>query len=590
MKLTRICRMYFCAISVATLLAACGGSDGDGGSAATADKYPLVPTPTVTVLPSAGISSDRNYPFLAADFNPKAFGYVEEEFLIEGNANSYDTPNPTIAISPIAKVVTTDNPYRTRMMVYRPTDPAKFNGTVIVEWVNATNGWDTPIHWFEQKSFIMRDGYAYMWVSNQNSTVSGVNGLKAWSPARYGTLDVTNAGKFTREELSYDIMSQAAKAVRADPKVIGGMTVKKVIFAGESQSAIRGGAYINAVHPLSGNIYDAALLTNWGPVMRTDLTIPVIKILTETEFASSSGTNETMNLQADTPKYKTWFVPGATHSNLTSLLPRATQYVRDFNGRIISDTCATPQNSRLPLAYSYNAAIVALVNYLDSEAAIPTSPSVPITPDPRLPTVLRDQDGIALGGIRYPDVDVPVALNSGIAVCNSLGGTHVPFTKSRLDVLYPTHASYVSKVTASATKLVSAGFMLQADANDVIANAQSSIYGYQLNCDGALCTDQSLFPQKPSILNLRWHIYLYHLPNSAKLLAPVDAAALRIAAGYNVTDPATREMYFSQAIALLDQYSRLVQDEGANGTLSQDAVIYLTGQSSNLATELQRLF
>jgi hypothetical protein len=591
------------ALSTAVLIAACGGGGGGSDEAApVVDKYTKVPTPTVTLVPSAGVSADRNYPFLAADYSLKTFGFVEEEYFIEGKANSYDAPTPTgntTPVSPDAKVVTSGNPYRTRMMVYRPTDPAKFNGTVIVEWVNATNTWDTPIHWFEQKNMILRQGYGYVWVSNQNQTVSGANGLKAWSPARYGTLDVTNGGKFTNEELSYDIVSQAAKAVRADAKVMGGMAVKKVLFVGESQSAMRGGIYLNSVHPLTGNIFDGALLTNSGPAMRTDLSIPIIKILTETELASPS-TNETMILQADTAKFKTWFVPGSTHSNLTSLLPRTVQYVRDFNGKMINDACSVSQNSRLPLSYIYNAGIVRLEKYIDSGTALPTSPTMQITASATAPSVARDADGIALGGIRFPDVAVPVAVNAGVnsgningAACGPLGGSHVPFTKAKLDSLYPTHADYVSKVTASANQLVASGFMLQIDADDVIANAKSSIYGYKLNCDGDgttnFCADQWLFPQKPSILNLRWHIYLYYLPNQAKILAPVDDAAIKIATAYSATDASTKKMFFSQAIASLEKYSDLIQDEATSGTLSTDAATYLSGQASRLIIELQKL-
>jgi hypothetical protein len=593
------------ALGTAFLLPAWGGSV-NSPAAPVAYVNAKVPTPTVTLVPSAGISADHNYPFLAADYDPKIFGFVEQEFFIEGMANTYDTPVVNLnltPVSPIANVVSSGNPYRTRMMVYRPTDPAKFNGTVIVEWVNASNGWDTPIHWFEQKNMILRKGYGYVWVSNQDQTVSGTAaataaggpGLKTWSPNRYGTLDVSSGGKFKSEELAYDIFSQAAKAVRVDPKVMGGMTVKKVIAVGESQSAYREGVYLNSVHPLTGNIFDGALLTNSGPAMRTDLSIPIIKILTETEF-SPARTNETMVLQPDTDKFKIWQITGATHSNLTSLLPRTVQYIRDFNGMMINDRCASGQNSRVPLSYAYNAGVVALEKYIDSGTAMPTSPSLQYTASPTAPTVNRDADGIGLGGFRYPDIEVPVALNSGVVAAgcaNSLGGAHTPFTKARLDALYTSHTDYVGKVTASANKAVAAGYLLPEDAQDVISNANASIYGRQLNC-GTLCADQNLFPQNQSILNLRWHIYLYYLPDSAKLLAPIDDAAIRIATAYMNVDAtgamtATGKMYLSQAIALLRQYMSLIQAEGTSGALSQDAVTFLGGQADRLIIELQKL-
>jgi hypothetical protein len=188
-------------------------------------------------------------------------------------------------------------------------------------------------------------------------------------------------------------------------------------------------------------------------------------------------------------------------------------------------------------------------------------------------------------------MEVPVVVNSGVlpAGCsNVLAGTHVPFAKAKLDSLYPTHDDYVNKVKAAANEAVAAGFLLPEDAQDVIDNANASIYGRQLNC-GPLCTDVGLFPQGPSILLLRWHIYLYYLPDRATLLAPVDAAAIAIASGYNTADPATAKMFFSQAIALLQQYSTLIQGEATNGTLSQEAATYLSGQASQLISELQKL-
>ncbi|WP_153111853.1 alpha/beta hydrolase domain-containing protein [Propionivibrio limicola] len=599
--------MVLCSVlGVTALLPACGGDGGDNSVATTppvvVDKYPNVPTPTVTALPSSGVSADRDYPFLASDFDPKAFGFVEEEFLFDGKANVYDLKTSRTDVFSLAnnypvtqnaKVVSTGNPYRTRMIVLRPSDPAKFNGTVIVEWVNASNTWDTPIHLFEQKNMVLRKGYAYVGVTVQDMTISGTNGLKAWSPKRYGTLDVTNGGKLVNEELSLDIFSQAAKAVRADSKVMGGMSVKKVLAVGESQSAMRLGVYLNSVHPLTGNIFDGALVTNSGPAQRTDLSIPIIKILTESEFETAT-TNETMVLQSDTDKYKTWYVAGSTHSNLTSLLPRTVMYVRDFNGKMISDTCAVPMNSRVNLGHIYNAGIVALEKYIDKGTAMPTSPQFQYTASATAPSLMRDADGLALGGIRVPDVVVPVALNSGVnTACPGLSGSHVPFTKAKLDALYSTHADYVSKVTTAANQSVADGFMLAEDAQDVINTASASIHGYKLNCDGDgttnLCGDRGLFPQTPSIHNLRWHIYLYYLPNRAKILAPVDEAALKIASGYNATDAATKKMYFSQAIALLENYSDLIQAEATGGTLSKDSATYLSGQASQLITELQKL-
>ncbi|SAL79444.1 hypothetical protein [Caballeronia telluris] len=109
-----------------------------------------------------------------------------------------------------------------------------------------------------------------------------------------------------------------------------------------------------------------------------------------------------------------------------------------------------------------------------------------------------------------------------------------------------------------------------------------------------LCADQWLFPQKPSILNLRWYIYLYYLPDSATLLAPVDSEAISIATAYANTDAngaftQVGRTYLTQAVASLGQYVTLVQNDAASGELSQDAATYLVGQANTLISALQKV-
>jgi hypothetical protein len=127
--------------------------------------------------------------------------------------------------------------------------------------------------------------------------------------------------------------------------VLGGLAVKKVIAVGESQSAIRLSIYLNSVHPLTGNIFDAALETDSGGTQRNDLSIPIIKILTETELTLTL-TNETLLLQPDTEKYKTWQVTGAMHTDLTATLPRSAMLLRDL-GRMIGYDCTVPTHGEV---------------------------------------------------------------------------------------------------------------------------------------------------------------------------------------------------------------------------------------------------
>ncbi len=580
-----------------------GGGSGGGGEPPpaeepqVADKYPAVATPTVTKLETdKTILADRNYPFSSVDFDLSPYGFVEEEFLYEGTASSYGlvmtggVGNTTLADGD-ATVVSSGHPYRTRMIVIRPTDPAKFNGTVIYDWLNATSGYDILLGWFHMKEMILRKGYAYVGVSVQNGPIKGTSGLIAWNPKRYGTLDVADNGRFSREDLGWDIYSQGAKAVRAIPEVLGSLPVKKVIAYGGSQSAGRAGMHMNSVNPITGNIFDGAVLLYGGPQMRRDLAVPIIKINTETEVEGM--TNETRVAVDDTDKLKTWVIAGSAHADFAGFIPRLAIYLRDMSVNYggASETCSTPSRNRLNGRYVYNSAVTWVEKYIDDNSTrMPTAPPVSFTGDstPLNPKVQRNADGFMIGGIGTPDFEVPTGLNTGI-YCQ-LPGSFMPFDKAKLDSLYPTHDDYVAKVTASANKAVADGFMLAEDAQEAIDTAKASIYGRKLRCDlGSLCSDQSVPPYMVSSQLLRRHVASYYLVDRAKLLAPVDDATYQIATAYNVTAPDVARLFFGNAASSLEQFIMLVRGQVEKGALANEAGAYLINEATQLVVAIQRL-
>ena len=97
----------------------------------------------------------------------------------------------------------------------------------------------------------------------------------------------------------------------------------------------------------------------------------------------------------------------------------------------------------------------------------PRAPRLEISKCPLFP-ILRDAHGNALGGIRTPQVDVPIATLSGEAQRGSLFcllfGSTVPFDGTKLASLYPDRESYVSAFNEATDRAVRAGFILPADA------------------------------------------------------------------------------------------------------------------------------
>ena len=156
--------------------------------------YPYDAVPQTPTVPGA--------PFI----NLSEVGYAEREFTMSGGATIYRqsgfwSSNGKWGVSPSQ----TNVPYTTRLLVRYPTNPAKFNGTVVFEWLNDTTGGDQDPVWAQLYNQLISKGYAYVGVTAQRP---GMKDLATWDPARYGTLGDSNDGE------SYEIFTQAAKPSR----------------------------------------------------------------------------------------------------------------------------------------------------------------------------------------------------------------------------------------------------------------------------------------------------------------------------------------------------------------------------------------
>ena len=131
-----------------------------------------------------------------------------------------------------------------------------------------------------------------------------------WTERRYGTLDVTDGGAITNDDLSFDVFAGVAAAIRhpGQVNVLGGLRVERIFATGHSQSAGRLATYVNSIHPLAPR-FDAVIVHGGGGLIRTDLTIPVWKLLAETDVILSQAAVR----QPDTKMFRTWEVAGDSH-------------------------------------------------------------------------------------------------------------------------------------------------------------------------------------------------------------------------------------------------------------------------------------
>src|SRR5690606_17477455 len=93
---------------------------------------------------------------------------------------------------------------------------------------------------------------------------------------------------------------------------------------------------------------------------------------------------------------------------------------------------------------------------------------------------VRNELGLAQGGIQLPQVEVPTAINTGDNAGELfcfLFGSYEPLNDRQLGELYRNHGQYVSKVTKSVARNVARGYMLPADGLRDVAEAARSDVG-----------------------------------------------------------------------------------------------------------------
>ncbi|MFN0169556.1 MAG: alpha/beta hydrolase domain-containing protein [Bryobacteraceae bacterium] len=435
----------------------------------------VVPNPAAvrSIAPTAAPGDpSHGYPFFATPVDLQRYGFIEEEFLFEGTANRYATP----AVA-TGSVIDGGHTYRTRMIVRRPMPPAKFNGTVLMEWQNVAGGYDLDALWAASSEHILRRGYAWVGVSAQRAGIhQAITGLREWSPARYGTLDVTQGGAIMDDALSFDIFSQAAQAVRnpGSVKPLGDLTPERIIAIGVSASANRLATYYNSIQPLT-RVFDAFVLVSGGGTLRTDMDVKVFKLLSETEIAG----NQAALRQPDTNHHRRWEVAGSAHLDYRESQALAPMQRRDLPPSA-PPVCDQPPSSRIPWAYVLNAAYDHMARWVKDNVPPPTAPEIQVQALGPPVVVARDNLGNALGGIRLSQHAVPTAMNTGVnsgpGFCR-LFGTFQPFDEARLAGLYPDHVTYLRQVIDATVDSLKSGFIVPEDAAATIHEAWLSDIG-----------------------------------------------------------------------------------------------------------------
>ena len=442
-----------------------------------------VPSPVVIGPVTGGI---HGQPFTSSPVPLGLAGYTQQEFFLKGTATGYTQAGTWGSDGRWTARPAETAPYETRILVRRPADPARFNGTVVIEWLNVSFNVDVDPDFLYESQQLLRAGYAWVGVSAQQLGVQGPFGLTHWDPARYHAL--SHPG----DTFSYSIFSQAAKSL-LDPRgarPLGPLRVRALIADGESQSAARMVTYANAIQPLD-RLFDGFLIHSRGaagaaisqapqarPPMpavartRTDSGVPVLTVESQTDILAS-GLGYLPATQPDSRSFRLWEVPGTSHVDTTELGLSAAEVLRDIPF-YPQGTCKQQPNNGQE-RYVMDAALAQLNRWARAGTPAPQASRIDIANG----AYVTDKFGNALGGVRTPAVDAPTATltgngNTGTSLLCFLLGTTTPLSAARLAALYPLHSDYVAAVARSAASDVGRGFLLPADALQIDADAAGS--------------------------------------------------------------------------------------------------------------------
>ncbi|MYR08664.1 hypothetical protein GTV32_21175 [Gordonia sp. SID5947] len=419
-----------------------------------------------------------------------AHDFRENEYAASGVATRFTHAGPG-SVSPVG-----EDEYATRILVRRPRRDADFNGTVVVEWLNVSSGSDAAPEYTYLAEELVRGGYGWVGVSAQYTGVMGGPGsVDGLGESAAGTLATKDAQRYTGlhhpgDAYCYDIFAAVGRSLRSpgDDHPLGGLSVRRLLAVGESQSAMALTTYANLfatehevfdgilIHsraasglPLgeTGTAIDVDAVFAAEPVtIRTDLPIPVFIVQTETDVLTNFRFHRAR--QPDTDRLRVWEIAGTAHADLHQIGP-----YEHLLG------CPTPVN-RGQQRFVLRAALHHLNEWTVGGPVPPTASPLELQGTVDTTRFILDDVGNVRGGVRTPCVDAPTEVLSGIVgdgvprICVLFGST-TPIPPQVLSTRYAGRGDYDRQYRAATTTAVESGFILAADRDEALADARHDL-------------------------------------------------------------------------------------------------------------------
>jgi hypothetical protein len=421
-----------------------------------AEAAPLPATPVVSAVASVSDEIRRPgamFPALFSlppgeDFDD--YGYTAREYFVTGTADG--------------------RPYKTRIVVRRPTDAARFSGLVFAESMHPSgNAW--MFHFTHR--YTMDAGHIEVEI-----VTSSLPLLVNDNAARYRDLVV-------EPSQANEIIAQVGALLKSDrpDNPLAGLPLRKLVLAGTSASARVVINYLPAhkVYRLADGqpIYDGFLPTsNASDIEPVD--VPLIHVPTMTEV---SGGTSVLRQDGDAPgdQYRVYELAGIAHldaRDVEAFRPNPCQYPISLH----------------PIGTGFALALDHLLSWVDTGVAPPRAERILIDRDLSNDGSMMwlDGHGNVQGGVPSPYVDVPVARYAvrnqgaepypeklhpwadrgadGIQALCRLAGYQEPFPAATLRTLYRNKTDYRRQMELRVDELIREGWFLPVYRDVVLAD------------------------------------------------------------------------------------------------------------------------
>jgi hypothetical protein len=495
-----------------------------------AQSAPSWTTPIPKITGPIPVTAD-SYPFMAANkfsepVDLSKSGYTEEEFFVSGTANIYDWGQDGAVTVKIP-----NKPYTTRILVRRPTDRARFSGTVIVEVMHDPAGVDFPLIWAWASGYWLEHGDAYVGITMD---VRSADALKKFNPTRYAPISWANPNpdeacggggrgnaaptkSDTEEGLKWDMISQVGALLKSDAPTnpLAGYNVRFLFMTSQDPGQM---TYINAIQPhavlMNGKpVYDGHVVKSGDRAARIrrcapapgagdprnvvkNVGVPVINLLQEGDVIGTLAARRA-DSDALTDRFRWYEVAGTSHSgsatyrwatpNLKDLQAAGGPVMeRAFSTAIEQYTLALPLRepgrclpseivSEQPaVTMTFDSTFANLDQWVRNGVAAPRGALIEVkNPGTPQAEIARDEIGNAIGGVRTPYVDVPTAIyHSGHGTapgCGNNFGYTEALDWARLDKLYGSYKNYATKMGQAVDRSVKDRWITESDGRKIKA-------------------------------------------------------------------------------------------------------------------------